>query len=128
MSGRRGLALSILMAATLATPACGEPPDKELHDAQGAIDTARAAGADQWAHDQLAAAEEALRRAQDAVAQRDYRLALNHAIDSRERAQTAARESADRKAAVRTDADRALVAGAAADAPGPPEPKEAEGH
>jgi len=113
MSGRRRLALSILLAA-LATPACGEPPDKEMHDAQSAIDGARAAGADRWAHDQLTAAEDALKRAQDAVGQRDYRLALNYAIDSRERAQTAAKDTADRKAALRTDADRALTAATAA--------------
>ncbi len=48
----------------------------------------------------------------DAVAQRDYRLALNHALDSRERAQNAAKMAADGKAAARVDADRALTAAA----------------
>ena len=71
--------------------ACGgEPPDKEMQQAQGAIDAARAAGADQYAHEEFAAAQEALTHANEAVEQRDYRLALNHALDSRERAQNAA--------------------------------------
>src|SRR6476646_8902770 len=56
--------------------ACGEPPDKEMHQAQGAIDAARAAGAETYAPAELKAAVDALTRAQDAVAQRDYRLAL----------------------------------------------------
>ena len=77
--------------------ACGEPPDKEMHQAQGAIDAARAAGADTYAPDEFKAAVDALARAQDAVAQRDYRLALNNALDSRERAQNAARMGADRQ-------------------------------
>jgi hypothetical protein len=92
----------------------GEPPDKEMQQAQGAIDAARAAGADQYAHDEFVAAQEALRHATEAVQQRDYRLALNHALDSRERAQSAAAQAADGKAAARVDADRALTAATAA--------------
>ena len=41
------------------------------------------------------------------------RQALNFALDARDRAQTAARQAADEKARVRTDADRALRAGEA---------------
>jgi hypothetical protein len=43
------------------------------------------------------------------VDQRDYRLALNRALDARERAQNAAKEAVTRKAAVRADASRALA-------------------
>jgi hypothetical protein len=104
---RRILApLAVIAAVMLA--ACGDPPDKEIQQAQGAIDTARAAGADQYAPDEFKAAEEALKRANDAVAQRDYRLALNHALDARDRAQTAAKESVNRKASVRSEAEGAL--------------------
>jgi len=85
-----------------------------MREAQSAIDTARAAGADRYARDEYSAAEDSLKKAQDAVAQRDYRLALNYALDSRERAQNSAREAADRKAAARTDAQRALASAAAA--------------
>ena len=62
-----------------------------MQQAQGAIDAARAAGADRYAQRRVhSAAQDALKNAQDAVAQRDYRLALNYALDSRERAQNAA--------------------------------------
>ena len=44
-----------------------------MQQAQSAIDAARTAGADEYAHDELAAAEGALARARTAVEQRDYR-------------------------------------------------------
>ena len=80
-----------------------------MNQAQGAIDAARAAGAEQYATDEYKAAVDALRRAQDAVTQRDYRQALNDALDSRERAQNAAREASSQKAQARSQAER-LVA------------------
>src|SRR5438132_303031 len=109
MASVRRLARVLVMAAALAATACGNPPDKEMQQAQGAIEAARAAGADQYAHQEFTAAEDALKHAREAVDQRDYRLALNHALDSRERAQSAAKEAADRKAVARGDADRALT-------------------
>lgn len=85
-----------------------------MQQAQGAIDAARAVGADEYAHGEFVAAEDALKHAREAVEERDYRLALNHALDSRERAQDAAKEAADRKAVARVEADRALTAAGAA--------------
>ena len=71
------LAVSCLFACVAAAAAgCADPPSKELHQAQGAIDAARAAGADSYATDEFTAAVEALARAEAAVGQRDYRLAL----------------------------------------------------
>ena len=104
----RAAAAATLVLASLAI-ACAEPPNKELHQAQGAIEAARAAGAERYATGEFTAAVEALRRADEAVQQRDYRLALNHALDSRERAQNAAREAADAKAAARGHAERMLA-------------------
>ena len=105
----------VALAIALLTGACrDDPPEKEMQQAQGAIDAARAAGADQYAHDELVAASDALKAARDAVGDRDYRLALNHALDSREHAQTAAKATADNKAIARADADHALVAASAA--------------
>jgi Domain of unknown function (DUF4398) len=104
------LAVSCLFACVVAAAAgCADPPSKELHQAQGAIDAARAAGADSYATDEFTAAVEALARAEAAVAQRDYRLALSQALDSRERAQNAAKLAASQKAAVRSDAERLLA-------------------
>jgi hypothetical protein len=88
--------------------ACGEPPSKEMNQAQGAIDAARAAGADQFATGEFKAAVEALDKSRAAVDQRDYRQALAYALDARERAQSAARTAADEKARVRAETDRAL--------------------
>jgi hypothetical protein len=100
----------LIASVALWSSACGTPPDKEMQQAQGAIDTARAAGADEYAHDQFAAAVDALTRAQQAVADHDYRLALNDALDSREQAQEAAKDAADSRSAARTDADRLIAA------------------
>jgi hypothetical protein len=80
-----------------------------MHQAQGAIEAARAAGAEQYAAGELAAAVKALQQADAAAAQRDYRLALNHALDGRERAQNAAREAAAGRAAARSRAERLLA-------------------
>ena len=85
--------------------ACSEPPDKEIDQAQGAIDAARAAGADQYAADEFTAATSALQQAHEAVDQRDYRQALSRAIDAYERAQDAAKLAADGKAKARSDAE-----------------------
>ena len=112
---RRVSSLVIAFALAAAALACGgDPPDKEMQQAQGAIDAARAAGADQYAHDEFTAAQEALTHANEAVNDRDYRQALNYALDSRERAQNAAALAADGKAAARVDADRAINAATAA--------------
>ena len=100
---------SPLVVGTLLVAACAEPPNKEIGQAQGAIDTARAAGADRYAPDEYKAATEALAQAGDAVNVRDYRLALNHAIESRDHAQNAAREAAEARARIRGDVERSMA-------------------
>jgi hypothetical protein len=112
MSPIRRVLLALAVLAALAAAACGTPPDKELQQAQNAIDGARAAGADRFSPTEFAAAVDALNKARVAVADRDYRLALNHALDARERAQAATKEATDRKAAARRDAERAIAAAA----------------
>jgi hypothetical protein len=97
------------VVSLLLTAGCAEPPSKEMHQAQGAIDAAKAAGADQYAGDEFKAAVDALAQADVAVAARDYRLALSHALDSRERAQNAAKAAVDARAKARGDAERALA-------------------
>lgn len=84
-----------------------------MQQAQGAIDAARAAGAPEYAADEFDAAVTALQRARQAATDRDYRQALNDALDARERAQTSARQAADNMASARVDADRAVSAAAA---------------
>jgi hypothetical protein len=106
---RASLTIAVLLLA-----GCAEPPNREMDQAQGAIEAARAAGADQYAVDEYSAATTALERARVAVDARDYRLALNHALDARERAKAAAKEAATGKASVRSEAERQLAAAAAA--------------
>jgi HAMP domain-containing protein len=101
----RRLAFAILILSA----GCAEPPSKEMNQAQGAIDAARSAGAERFATAELAAATDALKRSEDAVAAGDYRLALNHAIDSRERAQTAAKVAVEGRADARGQAERAIA-------------------
>ena len=109
MSSTHRLFLSLAVLAAVTSAACGDPPDKEMQQAQGAIDAARAAGADQYAREEFTAAEVALKRSHEAVDQRDYRQALNTALDARERAQAAAKESVNMKAIARADATKALA-------------------
>jgi hypothetical protein len=105
---RLRLAAAVLIAAS--TTACSEPPHKEMNQAQGALDAARAAGAEAFAPAEYRDARNALDQSQQAVAQRDYRLALSYAIDARERATEAARAAGDRKADARGKAERVLAA------------------
>ena len=91
--------------------ACSEPPQKEIDRAQGAIDAARAAGADQYATEPFTAATTAMQQTHEAVAQRDYRLALSRAVDANERALEAARQAADGKAQAQSEAQAALARG-----------------
>ena len=98
-----------ILAAVLVTACGGDPPNKEMDQAQGAIDAARAAGADRYATTEYTAATDALKRAQEAVTQGDYRQALNEALDSREHAQNAAREAADSQAQVRGEVERDMA-------------------
>ena len=97
------------ITALLLSAACSEAPQKEIDRAQGAIDAARAAGAEQYATEPYNAAQTAMRQTHEAVAQRDYRLALSRAIDANERALEAARQAANGKARVRGDAEAAMT-------------------
>jgi hypothetical protein len=110
----RALAV-LLVSMCLVLAACsGSPPQKELDRAQGAIDAARAAGAELYAAEAFRAATSALTQANEAVGQSDYRLALTRALDAQDRAQEAARGAADGKARARSEAEAAVTAAGAA--------------
>jgi hypothetical protein len=105
---RRSLLGAALLTA-LILPACAEPPNKEINQAQGAIDAALAAGAARYAEAEYTAATTTLQQANEAVAQRDFRLALNYALESREHAQNAARDAAENRARIRGEAERLMA-------------------
>lgn len=98
----------IAICTLLLLAACSEPPQKEIDRAQGAMDAARAAGAEQYAPEAFAAATLAMRETHEAVQQRDYRLALSRAIDANDRALEAAQQAADGKARARSAAEVAV--------------------
>ena len=98
-----------LLVVTLSLIGCGgQPPDKEIQQAEAAIAAAETAQAGAYARTELNAAKDALANAREAVGGRDYRLALNHALDSRERAQNAAVQASAALAAARSSADSAI--------------------
>ena len=99
----------LALITAILSASCAEPPNKEMNQAQGAIDAARAAGADRFATIELTAAVDALKRSEEAVASGDYRQALSHALDSRERAQNAAKMAVDGRADARGQAERAVA-------------------
>jgi hypothetical protein len=103
---RVGRCLALIIAILSAS--CAEPPSKEMNQAQGAIDAARAAGADRFAAAEFTAAVDALKRSELAVAEGDYRQALSHALDSRERAQAAAKMAVEGRADARGQAERSI--------------------
>lgn len=99
----------LALITAILSASCAEPPNKEMNQAQGAIDAARAAGADKFAAAEFSAAQDALKKSEEAVAAGDYRQALSHALDSRERAQNAAKLAVDGRADARGHAERAIA-------------------
>lgn len=88
---------------------CSEPPTKERDQAIAAIASAREAGAATYAADDIAAADAALKRFDDFVAQRDYKQALNTALDARDRAIEAAKAATTKQTALRAQAATLLA-------------------
>jgi hypothetical protein len=99
----------LALITAILSVSCAEPPNKEMNQAQGAIDAARAAGADKFAAAEFSAAQDALKKSEEAVAAGDYRQALSHALDGRERAQNAAKLAVDGRADARGHAERAIA-------------------
>jgi hypothetical protein len=100
----------VILCSLFLCASCSEPPQKEIDRAQGALDAARAAGAEQYAAAEFTEATTALQQAHDAVTQRDYRLALTRALDANQRAQDSARLAAEGQARVRSEAEVAVHA------------------
>ncbi|MFI5176958.1 MAG: hypothetical protein ACHQO8_00240 [Vicinamibacterales bacterium] len=98
--------LAPALVALVILAACAEPPTKEHQQAEAAVAAARNAEAATYAPDGLQAAEAALQKYDEAVAQRDYRQALNFALDARDRAYDAAKQAGEAKTAARTQAEK----------------------
>jgi hypothetical protein len=101
----RRLVLQLVIVAALISAGCSEPPQKEIDAAQTAVDAAKAVGAEGYAAEEYSAAVTALQKSRDSVTQRDYRQALNYAIDARQRADESAKQTATAKAHTRVAAE-----------------------
>ena len=99
---------ALLLVLSL-TAACASPPNREIADAEQALKTAKAAGAERYSDITYKAAADAYRQANEAVLAGDYRLALNRALESREHAQAATRSAADGQALARDEALRTMA-------------------
>ena len=117
MFSRFGRAWAALLVCAAAV-ACGTPPTKEMDLAHQAIEAARVAQAERYAPAELAAAHTAIDKSAAAVSNRDFKLALNHALDSHERAKTASSVAAGahRERRERLDASLGNVASTLASA------------
>jgi hypothetical protein len=104
-----GLGAGVFIASFLTT-GCAEPPQKEMSRAEGAIQAAKAAGAETYAAEEFANAQRALERSEAAVEEADYRQALSHALDALEQAELAAGTAATQKAKARGDLDARMTA------------------
>jgi hypothetical protein len=96
-------------ALAVAVTSCSGPPEKEYHQAEGALAAARAADAATYAPDELKTAEAALAQYDGAVSQRDYLQALRMALEARDGAYEAAKRAGDEKAAARSQAESLLA-------------------
>jgi len=101
--------IAIAGIIALLTLACSEPPTKERQQAVEALASARAANAEIYAPEELQAAESALLKYDGAVAQRNYREALNFALDARDRAYAAAKRAATEKSAAQARANELMA-------------------
>ena len=100
--------LCAIICAFVLSAACSAPPQKEIDRAQQAIDSARVAGADRYAPAAYAAATSALQQAHEAVAQRDYRLALSARGRRQRSGARGCENAADNKALARSASEAAV--------------------
>jgi uncharacterized protein DUF4398 len=103
-----GRLLSLVLLALIAS-GCSQPPQKEIDQAQTSLEAAKLAGAEKYATDEYNQAAGSLQKAHEAVDQRDYRQALNYAIDSRQRSQEATKLAAEGKVRARQDASQLIT-------------------
>jgi hypothetical protein len=101
--GAAGLVVGLLAVS------CAAPPNKEIDQARTAIAAARGAGAERFSPAEVAAADRELKLANEAVDARDYRLALNHALESLEQAEIAAKSATEARTRLRRDGEQSIA-------------------
>jgi hypothetical protein len=101
---------TLILTVLLLVAGCSEPPQKEIDQAEAALDLARTGGAQVYAAEEYTAAAAGIEKAHAAVDQRDYRQALSYAIDARQRAQNALRQATEGKAKAQRAAETTSAA------------------
>ena len=99
-----------VFVAVVTVVACSDPPLKEIRRAEVAIDAAREAGADRYAPETYGDAVQMLADSETAVDQRDYRLALSHALEAHRKAQEASETAVTERSAQKRAAELELAA------------------
>jgi hypothetical protein len=89
---------------------CGGEPTKELADAKGALESARAAEADIYAPDLFAQAENSIAEAENLIAQKKYGEAKKLLMDAKNVAETAAAQAVTNKDNTKTEVEDYLAA------------------
>ena len=93
------------MGSLFVVAACAKPPTQELADAQDSVNVAIQAGAEDYAADELRAAQDALADANAKVEGKDYNGAKISAMDAKSKAQAAAGAVEGNKTAAKGQAE-----------------------
>jgi len=94
-SGTRFFALLLMTLWLFTGLACGSAPVQEMSEARQAIDAARAAGAEQYAHIKLEQARSTLKTAEQLLSDRRFRDARRSARQARDEAIVARQAAQD---------------------------------
>ena len=95
--GMSWVALSTAYCLLFTSLGCSNVPQKEIGEAEGAIQAARAAGAEKYARADLAESQNALAEAEAKIQQKDYEAAKKSALLAKQKADLA-KSNADRQA------------------------------
>jgi hypothetical protein len=106
--GKRWAIVGVLFGAWLVM-GCAKPPTQEISDTQGAVSAAVQSGAEEYAADELKAAQDALGTANAKVEEKDYAAAKQAALDAKSKAEAATAAVETNKAAAKTQAEAELA-------------------
>ncbi|MBI4396267.1 MAG: DUF4398 domain-containing protein [Elusimicrobia bacterium] len=102
---RQKLALGLTLGSLVFTMACAKPPTQELTEAENSINTAIQAGAEEYAGDELKAAQDTLADANAKVESKDFKGAKVSALEAKAQADAATSLIETNKQAAKTQAE-----------------------
>lgn len=102
--------LGFILASLMVLAACAQPPKQEQADAEAALQTATAAGAEEFAAEDLSMAQEALADAKAKMESKDYKGAKASFLDAKSKADAATAAVEPNKQAAKTEAEERMKA------------------